>query len=37
VGASYGAEACIFVAALGFTVQVLVILTSPVPSLASCE
>jgi predicted MFS family arabinose efflux permease len=33
VGGAYGAEACIVVAALGFLVQALVILTSPVPRL----
>jgi predicted MFS family arabinose efflux permease len=33
VGGSYGAEACMLVAAVGFLVQALVILTSPVPRL----
>ena len=33
VGGAYGAEACIVVAALGFLVQALVIVTSPVPRL----
>jgi hypothetical protein len=34
VGGVHGAEACLLVAALGFLVQVLVILTSPVVRLA---
>ena len=34
VGATYGAETCIVVAALGFLVQAALILTSPVPHLA---
>ena len=33
VGGAYGAEVCILVAALGFLVQALLILTSPVPRL----
>jgi predicted MFS family arabinose efflux permease len=33
VGGAYGAEACILVAALGFLVQALLIVTSPVPRL----
>ena len=37
VGGVYGAEACIVVAALGFLVQTLVIVTSPVPRLTSHE
>jgi predicted MFS family arabinose efflux permease len=34
VGSAYGAETCMLVAALGFLVQALVIVTSPVPRLA---
>ena len=34
VGATYGAETCLVVAALGFLVQAGLILTSPVPHLA---
>jgi hypothetical protein len=34
VGAAYGAETCIVVAALGFLVQAGLILTSPIPRLA---
>jgi hypothetical protein len=34
VGTAYGAETCILVAALGFLVQALVIVSSPVPRLA---
>src|SRR5262249_28510774 len=34
VGGAYGAETCMLLAALGFLVQALVILTSPVPRLA---
>ncbi len=34
VGGSYGAETCLVVAALGFLIQALVILTSPVPRVA---
>jgi hypothetical protein len=33
VGTAYGAETCILVAALGFLVQALVIVSSPVPKL----
>jgi hypothetical protein len=33
VGGFFGAEACLFVAAIGFLVQALVILISPVPRL----
>ena len=32
VGAAYGAETCLIVAALGFLVQAALILTSPIPS-----
>ena len=34
VGATYGAETCVIVAAVGFLVQAALILTSPVPNLA---
>ena len=34
VGATYGAETCVVVAAVGFLVQAAMILTSPVPHLA---
>ena len=34
VGGLYGAETCLVVAAIGFVIQALVILLSPVPSLA---
>jgi predicted MFS family arabinose efflux permease len=34
IGASYGAEACLMVAAIGFLIQAAIILTSPVPRLA---
>jgi len=35
VGGSFGAESCLLVAALGFLVQVGILLTSPVPRLSS--
>lgn len=34
IGAGYGAEACIVVAAIGFLIQAAIILRSPIPSLA---